>query len=75
MAHDDPRRMLTVARVGLLRGRRLYLFRLDRLTRTCIADTLTTLEELRASGAEVLSVADGFDLQGPHAEVIVAVMA
>ena len=51
------------------------LFRLDRLTRTGIADTLTTLEELRASGIEVVSVADGFDLAGPSAEIIIAVMA
>ena len=60
---------------GIFRGQRLYLFRLDRLTRTGIADTLTTLEELRAHGVEVVSVADGFDLGGPHAEIIVAVMA
>lgn len=75
MARDELRRMLADARAGLLRGRRLFLFRLDRLTRSGIADTLTTLEELRASGVDVVSVADGFDLSGPHAEVIVAVMA
>jgi DNA invertase Pin-like site-specific DNA recombinase len=67
--------LLADARAGRLRGRRLYLFRLDRLTRTGIADTLTTLDELRAHGVEVVSVADGFDLTGPHAEVIIAVMA
>jgi DNA invertase Pin-like site-specific DNA recombinase len=36
---------------------------------------LTTLEELKTNGVEVVSVADGFDLSGPHAEIIVAVMA
>lgn len=75
MARDELRRLLADARAGLLRGRRLFLFRLDRLTRTGIADTLTTLEELRGCGVEVVSIADGFDLGGPHAEVIVAVMA
>jgi hypothetical protein len=65
---DEPR-------AGHLRGQRLYLFRLDRLTRTGIADTLTTLEELRAHGVEVVSVADGLDLTCPHAEIIIAVMA
>ena len=43
--------------------------------RTGIADTLTTLEQLRASGVEVVSVADGFDLAGPAAEIIISVMA
>src|SRR5580692_2845074 len=75
MARAELQRLRAEAKAGLLRGRRLYLFRLDRLTRTGIADTLTTLEELRASGVEVVSVADGFDLTGPHAEVIIAVMA
>jgi DNA invertase Pin-like site-specific DNA recombinase len=75
MDREELRRLLGQVRAGGLRGQRLYLFRLDRLTRTGIADTLTTLEELRAHGVEVVSVADGFDLTGPHAEVIVAVMA
>src|SRR5208283_4057232 len=75
MARAELQRLLADARAGGLRGRRLYLFRLDRLTRTGIADTLTTLEELRAAGVEVISVADGFDLSGPAAEIIVSVMA
>ena len=75
MAREELQRLLADARAGALRGRRLYLFRLDRLTRSGIADTLTTLEELRANGVEIVSVGDGFDLNGPHAEVIVAVMA
>jgi DNA invertase Pin-like site-specific DNA recombinase len=75
MDRDELRRLLARASAGQLRGRRLYLFRLDRLTRTGIADTLTTLEELRGNGVEVVSVSDGFDLNGPHAEVIIAVMA
>jgi DNA invertase Pin-like site-specific DNA recombinase len=75
MAREELQRLLSDARAGRLRGRRLYVFRLDRLTRSGIADTLTTLEELRTNGVEVVSVADGFDLNGPHADVIVAVMA
>jgi DNA invertase Pin-like site-specific DNA recombinase len=75
MQREELRRLLAEARAGRLRGRRLYLFRLDRLTRSGIADTLATLEELRAGGVEVVSVSDGFDLNGPHAEVIIAVMA
>jgi DNA invertase Pin-like site-specific DNA recombinase len=75
MEREELQRLLAEARSGRLRGRRLYVFRLDRLTRTGIADTLTTLETFRTHGVEVVSIADGFDLQGPHAEVIVAVMA
>ncbi len=62
LASSQGSLVLADARAGKLRGRRLYVFRLDRLTRTGIADTLTTIEELRTNGVEVLSVADGFDL-------------
>jgi DNA invertase Pin-like site-specific DNA recombinase len=54
---------------------RLYLFRLDRLTRSGIRDTFEILEELRRGGCELVTVADGFDLQGPAAEIVLAVMA
>lgn len=54
---------------------RLYVFRIDRLTRSGIRDTLAVVEELRAAGCEVRSVADGFDLGGSGAEVILAVIA
>lgn len=67
------RELLGAARTGAFR--RLYVFRLDRLTRTGIADTLRVLEELRAAGVQVVTVSDGFDPSGPFAEVIVAVMA
>ena len=75
MARAELQRLLVDSRAGRMRGRRLYVFRLDRLTRTGIADTLVTLDELRANGVEIVSVADGFDLNGPHAEVVIAVMA
>lgn len=54
--------------------RRLYVFRVDRLTRTGIRDTLAIVDELRRAGVELVSIADGFDLQGPAAEIILAVM-
>jgi len=61
------------ARMGHIQ--RLYVFRLDRLTRSGIPDTFEVIEELRAHGVEVVSVADGFGLDGPAAEVVLAVMA
>lgn len=54
---------------------RLYVFRLDRLARSGIRDTLEVVQELQAHGCEVVSVADGFDLKGPAAEIVMAVLA
>jgi len=52
---------------------RLYLFRLDRLARSGIRDTFKVVEEFH--GCEIVSVSDGFALDGPAAEVVLAVMA
>jgi DNA invertase Pin-like site-specific DNA recombinase len=63
---------------GDVRARRvskLYLFKLDRLTRSGIRDTFEVIEELRAHAVEVVSVNDGFALDGAAAEVILAVIA
>jgi DNA invertase Pin-like site-specific DNA recombinase len=73
MARGELARLREDARAGLVR--RLYVFRLDRLTRTGIRDTLSLVEELRAVGTEVVTIADGFDLAGPASEVVLAVMA
>ena len=54
---------------------KLYVFRLDRLARTGIRDTLALLDELRAAGCKVVTIADGFDLEGPAADVVIAVLA
>jgi DNA invertase Pin-like site-specific DNA recombinase len=67
---DRLRRDAHGGRVG-----RVYVYRLDRLTRTGIRDTLGLLEEFRAAGVVVLSAADGFDLSGPFSDVVVAVIA
>lgn len=55
--------------------KKLYLFRIDRLTRTGIGDTLRLLDEFRAHGVEVVSVADGIDFGGPTGEIVSAVLA
>jgi DNA invertase Pin-like site-specific DNA recombinase len=54
---------------------KLYIYRLDRLTRSGIRDTLGVVEELRSHGCEVVSVSDAFDLTGPAAPVVIAVIA
>lgn len=73
LARAELQRLRDDARAGHLQ--RLYVFRLDRLTRSGIRDTLDLIGELRAHGVELVSVADGFDLNGPAAEVVLAVMA
>ena len=54
---------------------KLYVYRLDRLTRSGIRDTLEVVQELRQHGCEVVSIADGFDLGGPAAEIVLAVLS
>src|SRR5439155_22179096 len=54
---------------------KLYVYRLDRLTRSGIRDTLEVVQELRQNGCEVVSIADGFDLGGPAAEIVLAVLS
>jgi DNA invertase Pin-like site-specific DNA recombinase len=57
------------------RVKRLYVYRLDRLTRTGIRDTFELVEELRRHGCELVTASDGFDLSGPMAEPLIAMMA
>jgi DNA invertase Pin-like site-specific DNA recombinase len=53
----------------------LYVYRIDRLTRSGIRDTLALLNELKEHGCFVVSIADGFDVQGQFAEVVISVIA
>jgi DNA invertase Pin-like site-specific DNA recombinase len=73
LARPELDRLRQNARAGAVR--RLYVYRLDRLTRSGIRDTFEVIEELRAHGCTLVSVSDGFDLEGPAAEVVLAVMA
>lgn len=73
LARPELDQLRAHARAGLVK--KLYVYRLDRLTRSGIADTLQVVEELRRHGCEVVSVADGIDLQGPASEIVMVVMA
>jgi DNA invertase Pin-like site-specific DNA recombinase len=58
------------------RLRRVWVWRLDRLTRSGIADTLECVDHVRRSGAELVSVADQIALDtGPVADLVLAVLA
>lgn len=54
---------------------RVYVFRLDRLTRSGIRDTLAVVEEFNERGCQLVSIADPFDLTSPVAPVIISVLA
>lgn len=61
-------------RAGSLR--KLYVYRLDRLTRSGIRDTFEVVEELRRAGVQLVSASEPWlDLAGPFSDVILAVMA
>src|SRR5580704_9838247 len=68
----ELRRLRVNARAGF---QKLYVFRLDRLARSGIRDMFEIVEELRSHGVEIITVADGFDVNGPAAEVVLAVLA
>lgn len=73
MKRPELEKLRELVRAGAVS--RLYVFRLDRLSRTGIRDTFEIIEECRGNRCELVSVADGFDLAGPAADVIIAVMA
>lgn len=73
MAREELTRVRAAACAGEIR--RLYVYRLDRLSRTGIRDTLECVEELAKQGCQVITVADGFELEGPAAPIILAVLA
>lgn len=66
-------RLMADVRLGLIS--KLYVYRLDRLSRAGIRATLAIVEELDAHGVEVHSLADGFTVAGPAREVVTAVLA
>jgi DNA invertase Pin-like site-specific DNA recombinase len=68
---------LTKLRAAILAGEvtKLYVYRLDRLTRSGIRDTLTLVEELRRAGCELVTLSDGFSIDGPGADVVLSVLA
>jgi DNA invertase Pin-like site-specific DNA recombinase len=73
MDRAELRRLRADARSGSVR--RLFVFRLDRLTRSGIRDTFELVDDLKKHGVEIVSVTDGFSLDGPAAEVVLAVLA
>jgi DNA invertase Pin-like site-specific DNA recombinase len=73
---DRPALQRLRAELGSGAITRVWVWRLDRLSRSGIGDTLECVDEIRRSGATLASVADGFALdEGPAAELVLAVIA
>lgn len=53
---------------------RLWVFRLDRLSRRGAADLVVLVSELRRHGCQLVSVGDGFDFEGPVGDIVIAVL-
>lgn len=53
---------------------RVYVWRLDRLTRRGPADTLAVVEQLKNAGCQLVSVTEGFDFAGPMGELLIAML-
>ena len=73
MARAEYGRLVAEARAGRLE--RLYVYALDRLSRTGIKDMLDAVQGLQAHGVEIISAIDPFDLSGPQSELVIAVWA
>lgn len=54
---------------------RLYVYRLDRLSRSGIRDTIEIVQELRRRGCSLVTVGDGFELDGPASDLVLCVLA
>jgi putative DNA-invertase from lambdoid prophage Rac len=65
---DRPELQCLVRDVEGGRHRRVYVFRLDRLTRMGIADTLALVKHWRAHGVEIVNLSDGFSIPAPSVE-------
>jgi DNA invertase Pin-like site-specific DNA recombinase len=71
------RKQLIALRDDIRAGRiaRLWVWRLDRITRSGIVDMLQAVQEIRKHGCELVSVADTFPLEGTSGELVLAVLA
>ena len=60
MDRADLRRLREDVRTGV--ARKVYVFKLDRLTRTGVADTFEVVNEMRKAGCALVAVADGLTI-------------
>jgi len=63
-------------RAAVFRGefRRVYVWRLDRLTRRGVRDTLEVVEALKQAKCQLISVTEGFDFAGAMGDLLVSML-
>lgn len=61
-------RLRADARTGLFH--RLYVFKLDRLTRSGVADTYAVVDDLNKAGVELVAIADGLHIKAGERDVV-----
>jgi DNA invertase Pin-like site-specific DNA recombinase len=73
----NERPELTRLRDDARQGRiaKLYIYRLDRITRGTICEAMNLIEELKTNGCRVETVADGFSMLGPAQDIVAAVLS
>ena len=71
---DRPelKRLLSAVAAGEIR--KLYVYRLDRLTRSGIRDTLDVVHALDRGGCALVTLADSFPVDGPTRDLVLAVL-
>lgn|SRR5512139_3600421 len=71
------REQLEALRLAVRHGEvsKVYVWRLDRLSRNGILEVLNLVHEFRKHGCQLESINDGFSLEGPAADVVLAVFA
>ena len=74
-AANKPRPELNRLRADAHCYRRVYVFRLDRLSRGGIGETLNIVKELRQYGCDVVSVCEHWNFEGPMGELLLSVIA
>jgi DNA invertase Pin-like site-specific DNA recombinase len=74
LSRDELKRLHAAVTAGTVA--RVYVFRLDRLARSGVADTFRVIDHFRAYNCVLITVADGMpSTDGPWGDVVIAVLA
>ena len=76
-AYIGERAELAALRAAVRRGehRKVYVFRIDRLSRSGVLSTFTIANEFKVAGCALVTVADSFELDSVAGPIILAVLA
>lgn len=72
---ERPQLIKLRAAVAAGKFSRVWVWRIDRLSRSGIVETISCIQEFRRAGCIVASVSDPFPLEGPGSEIVLACLA